>query len=65
MNQSTIAVMAEKRRERLAKVAKMTYIGTRPTCKSVRVIASNVRWNRINNRMRAETISDISLFETI
>jgi|TARA_R110000796_G_scaffold236214_1_gene355532 hypothetical protein len=55
-NQSTIAIMAIQRKERLQEVGSMKYIGGRKTCKSVRVIGSNVRFNRINQRMRAELI---------
>ena len=41
----------------------MKYIGDRPTCKSVRVIASTCRFNRLNNRMRAELVSDFAIFK--
>lgn len=50
--QSEIATKAYEKRKRLERVKKMKYIGNRQTCISVRVIASNVRWNRINQRMR-------------
>jgi len=63
MNQSNVAIQAYQRKERVIRVFKMKYIGDRPTCKSVRVIASTCRFNRLNNRMRAELVSDFAIFK--
>ena len=60
--QSDVAINTSLKKEKMKEVLNLKPKGNRPIVKSVRTIYSNVRWNRLGNRMRAKMQNPTSIF---